>query len=266
MNEGYSVLIARPEAFDRKKLASALEEFHRIPEDEAIQLARRAWGFAGENLPRERALVLADKCAENGLEAVTVDSKEVFSLPAEKIFTRAEVKPEGLNYTLETKEPGFASWENVILLAAAPVKEEKITQQTVNEGPSGLERLSKAALMAVTGIPLGTGKTKEAKKEKKEYELVFYLEIFSTDSPFRLRMRSDSFNYSYLGKRKEYSSQLNFRAMLEDVSASALKSLKNRGLNAVINKEHLSMLGYDSLSDLEKEARWLLTVAPPQKV
>jgi hypothetical protein len=260
MDTGYSVLIAKPELPALRKLADALEEFHRIPEDEAIQLARRAWGFAGENLTEERAGLLAGKCKEAGIETLILDSAAVASLPVEKNFVKAAVKPDGLDYTLETKEQGFAPWESAALVAAAPIKEETITVQTVKEGPSGAQRMASLAIMSVTGLPIGFGKKKETRKETRSFELYFYLELFFPVPPHRLKMRNDIFDYSYLEGRKEYSSQLNFRIFLEDLRMAASKADFNMGAGEILNKKPLNLLTYDSLDFLEKEARWLLTI------
>lgn len=271
METGYSVLIAKPELPDLKKLADVLEEFHRVNGDEAVEMARRSWGFAGENLVQDRAQVLAGKCRANGIEVITIDSEDIASLPAEKDLIKAEVKPTGMNYTLLTDETGFVPWEKAVLIAAAPVKEKKIISQVSVEDPNAAGKAYLATLMANVGIPYpgdppparehgpqrGEGKSKS---ETDVFELFFYLELFFSVFPRHLRMRSDSFDYSYLGKRNEYSSQLNFRIFLDDIAAMALKSVKNQGVKAILGQQPLYRLGYDCLSHLEKESRWLLAV------
>lgn len=260
MNEGYCVLIGKPEIPDLKKLADALEEFHRIPEDDAIRMARKAWGFAGEHLTEERACLLAGKCREAGIETVVLDSALLAKFPAEKNFTQAVVKPEGFKYTLETKEPGFVSWENLLLASAAPVKEEIITTQIIQDGPSGSQKMINMGIMAVTGLPLGFGKKNETKKETRIFEFYFYLELFFSAPPYRIRMRNDLFDYSYLAGRKEYSSQLNFRNFIDDLRVAAPDAIVNTGFRAIQDKKPLQFLAYASLDCLEKESRWLLTI------
>ncbi len=297
----YSVLIAKPELPDLKKLADVLEEFHRVSGDEAVEMARRSWGFAGENLPQDRAILFAGKCRETGIKVRIVDSKDIASLPAEKDLIKAGVKPTGMNYTLLNNETGFVPWEKTVLIAAAPVKEKKIISQVSVEDPDATGKAYLATIMANAGIsypspsasgegpvtaqddtrhrlrlpddskdgrlhsasgglPEGLkGPAKQAPDTVGGFELFFYLELFFSVFPWRLRIRSDSFDYSCLGKRKEYSSQLNFRIFLDDVAAMALKSLKNQGTRAILGGKPLYRLGYDCLSHLEKESRWLLT-------
>ncbi len=259
--ENYSVLIAKTELPDKKRLAGALEEFYKITEERALQMAANSWGFAGESLARDKAELLSEKCKEYKIDTLAINTKDTFLLPPGKIFTKGALKPEGLNYTLETGESGFMAWERISLIAAAPVKEEKIKILTIGQPFSAVKKLSSMAITLTTGIPISLGGKKQETKQITEVELIFYLDIFCSVSPGRLRMRADHFDFSCLGKKKEFSSTLNFRNLLEELSIRTTKSLRNKGMQSILSQEPLYGLGYSSVSALEKECIWLLTVS-----
>ena len=256
--DSYHVALARPLP-EMKKLADAMEEFHRFSFEEGMAAAKQAWGFAGEDLTRANADLLAAKCAKHGIKTTIIPSKEISSLRPVKEIEKTAISPSGLNWTTHEKETGFLSFESVNIIAAAPIKIETIKVQVSTEGPSSLERISKTAVTLTTGIPLGFGgKSKEVRKEIRQTELTFLLDIISTDE--RLRINSDKFDYTCLGKKKEYSSQLNFRVLLEELASFALKAEKNQGAQAILAKQPLNMLPYKTEKHLEKECRWMLTI------
>jgi hypothetical protein len=148
----------------------------------------------------------------------------------------------------------------VRVLLAAPVKTEISRTITAKEGPSSQERAVRLGIMAVTGLPIGLGENKEARKEVKSSELSFYLDLF-LDGGARLRACSDDLDYSPLGAEKAYSSTANFRLLALKTAAFAPGALKNTGLWAMIESRPLSALPYDSLADLDAEAPRLLALA-----
>jgi hypothetical protein len=107
--------------------------------------------------------------------------------------------------------------------------------------------------MAVTGLPIGLGKTKEVTKEVAGSELSFYMDLVLRGSSARLRLASGNFDFSGLKEKKTYSSQVNFRVLCAELAAFAPGAWKNSGLLEMLAGRPLSTLPYDSLDDLEKE-------------
>jgi len=120
--------------------------------------------------------------------------------------------------------------------------------------------------MAVTGLPIGMGKSKEVKKEIKSSELSFYMDIIlRTNDPgpqtIHLRLSSGDFDFSCLKENKTYSSQLNLRLMCAKLSAFAPHAMKNAGLTAILESKPLTPLPYDTMDDFEKEILRLLIIS-----
>ena len=52
----------------------------------------------------------------------------------------------------------------------------------------------------------------------------------------------------------------NFRTLLKILKTNAPNALLSRGAGILIESSPVSTMGYDSLGDLERESRWLLTL------
>ena len=241
----------------RETLAEIYRDFHKIPFDEAAQMARHSWGFIAENIPEQQASEIAEKCKAAGIETALTPAGDTAAAEPFKLIIKTACDKENFSFTPEHAAQIAVPWENVLIAAAAPVKEEIVMRQTVKEGPSIAQR---AVGMMLTGLPIALGKTKKIEKESKQTETAFYMDIVLKPPHGRLRMRSDNFDYSYLGSRKTYSSQTNFRIFATDIAFLSENALKNTGLLAIMERKQLAPLGYDSLNDFDKEIRRLCAV------
>jgi hypothetical protein len=106
--------------------------------------------------------------------------------------------------------------------------------------------------MAVTGLPIGMGKSKEVSKEVRGTELSFYMDLLTAGGA-RLRLTSNDLDFSGLKEKKTYSSQVNFRVLCGELAAFAPGAWKNAGLYAMLEGRPLAQLPYEALDDLEKE-------------
>ena len=278
-NGAFSVLAADEHLPDFTLMSKMISEARGMNLGDAGRAARHAWGFIGEGLSEAGADDLIQRCASYGVKALKVP---VADLPAMKpvLYIKKAVFAGGvLNYSDPGANAGAAEKDDILVVAAAPVKEETSKTVKTTEGPSGQERAIRMGIMAVTGLPIGLGKTKEVQKEIKSSELSFYMDIIlradktratavseacltDTAAPgcpgpkagtTHLRLTSNDFDFSCLKEKKTYSSQLNFRLMCAELGAFAPHALKNSGLSAILESRPLGPLPYDTLADLEKE-------------
>jgi hypothetical protein len=229
---------------------------------DARQKSRRAWGFLGENLSETEASRLASVAAEAGVAARVVPAETV-PLPDPLPIHWLRAAPEALFYipgTTETAERKVA-WDRVALVAAVPLKETISHVKVVKEGPSGAQRAVGFGLMAVTGLPIGMGKSKEVKKVTQETELFLYLDVFAmgAEGPLRLHVDGQKFNYAVLGEARRPDIMGNFRLLLQSLDRSVAAGARNHGARGMLAGTPLAALGYETAGDYEKELRWLLT-------
>lgn len=234
--------------------------FLKLNRDEAARTARHSWGFLGEDLDDTKAQELLRHCAAYGVETIKLPASELPKLEAPLRVTKLTLEQDKLVYTEANGESDTLPKEDIIVLSAAPIKSETSRTVTAKEGPSMQERAVRLGIMAVTGLPIGMGKSKEVKKEIKSSETSFYMDLILKNGG-RLRFCSDDFDFSYLAAEKTYSSQLNFRLMAVRLAAFAPKALKNAGLWSIIESKPLSTLPYDSMEDFEIESLRLLILA-----
>jgi len=242
-------------------LTSIIAESRGLHHDDAGRIARHAWGFLGEDLDETGADAVLERCATYGVKAAKVPAAAIPVLKLPTLIKKAVFADGNFNYTDGNLLAGSEGCGDILLLAAAPVKEEKTRTVKTTEGPSGGERAVRLGIMAVTGLPIGLGKSKEVKKEIKSSEVSFCMDIIFRTEGLRLRLNSDNFDFSCLKEKRTYSSQTNFRLMCAELAACAPHALKNAGLLAILESKPLTVLPYDSAEDLEKETLRLAALA-----
>ncbi|OIO04193.1 MAG: hypothetical protein COX65_01690 [Elusimicrobia bacterium CG_4_10_14_0_2_um_filter_56_8] len=256
----FMVITAGEKAPEFSILAKILGEFLKLDPASAAAAARHCWGVLGSDLEEAAAGQLAGLCADFGIPATRLPSPQP-GLPPEERITKAFFENGTASFTGSGGLNVTAGPGDIIVLAAAPIKEGTLRTVKTTEGPSGQEKAVRLGIMAVTGLPIGFGKNREVKKEVKSSEMSFYLDIIFSAGPRRLRLSSDNFNFSCLKKKITYSSQLNFRLLAAELASFTPSAFKNAGLRAILEAKQLTLLPYDSLADLEKETLRLMLAA-----
>lgn len=225
--------------------------------DTAAAAARRCWGLLGRGLDEAAAAQLEARCAELGVATLRLPWPQPPLPPAETVKA---VSFEGGSavFSLAGGASAPAVPGDITVLAAAPVRQETSRLVKTTEGPSSGERAVRMGIMAVTGLPLGLGKSKEVKKEVKSSETSFCLDLLLGPAGRRLRVVPENFDFSCLKAAKTYSSQVNLRQLSGLAAAFAPAAFKNAGLLAMLASRPLTALPYDSLDDLETEELRLL--------
>ena len=61
--------------------------------------------------------------------------------------------------------------------------------------------------------------------------------------------------------RMRYGAELNFSALIEDLTSRAPKALRGRGTRAILGRRPSAETLYESVDDLGREERWLLSLS-----
>lgn len=234
-------------------LAQVLTSALKTDRSSAAIKARHCWGILGTGLDDAGAAELTALCAGLGIKTLTLPDSGTTKLPVPQpvkkvVFENGQALFTGAGAQLTSALP-----EDILILAAAPIKEDFLKMVKSSEGPSAQEQAVRIGIMVATGLPIGMGKTKETKKEVKTSELSFYLDVILKDSRARLRLTSAAFDFSGLKEKKTYSSQVNFRLLCAELAAFAPGAFRNACALAMKEGRPLTMLPYDSLADLETE-------------
>ncbi len=258
--ETFLIFAAEEKLPDFTLVTEIIAKFLGLNRDDAAKAARHSWGFLGEGLDEEKAEELLRLCGTYGIEAAKLPTA---SLPAPEPplqITKLLIEPDKLIYSESNGETDELPREAVSVLSAAPIKTLTSRMVKSKEGPSDQERAVRIGIMAVTGLPIGLGKSKEVNKEVKSSETSFYMDLVEKNGG-RLRFCSDSFDFSFLAAEKTYASQLNFRLMAAKIAAFAPHAFKNAGLWAILEGKPLSTLPYDTIDDFEQETLRLLALS-----
>ena len=224
-------------------LAKALAAFRKTPVQDQIVPARKGWGIIAEHIGSEEAQRLVEGLRQSGLESKVVPS--LAALPAAQAITR-----------WETSIP-----EQPVLMAAAGITVTSTTTKTIQEGPSAGQKILSAGILLTTGLPIKIGgKERTVEKTQQHSDLIFYLDLIYQDPLRRRRIDAQRFDYSFLKERKLYFLMGNFKLLLGDLVQAVPAVWRNHGTRVLLDNKPVQTMGYESLQDLERETRWLLTL------
>ena len=239
----FSVILARPEPPEPMALAKALSAVRRTPLQDQINAAKRAWGILAENLTESEGSRFAGALREAGIETAVV--------PA----------PAALPEAQPVKSFESALSDRLILVAAAGMTVTSTTTKTVKEGPSAGQKILSAGILLSTGLPIKIGGSEHTvEKKQTQSDRVFFLDLLYKDPARRRRIDALHFDYSFLQERKLYQVFANFKLLISDLVQTAPAAWRNYGTKVLLEGKPVQTMGYDSLTDLERETRWLLTL------
>lgn len=238
-------------------LAAVLGSALKLDRDTAAAAARHCWGLLGKDLTEADAAGLEAHCADSGVKTLRLACPQP-PLPAAEKVKAVSFAGGSAVFSLSGATAVQAAPGDITVLAAAPVKQETLRSVKATEGPSSQEKAVRLGIMAVTGLPIGMGKSKEVNREVRGSEMSFFLDLLLDRQGRRLRVAPEDFNFSCLKANKTYSSQVNLRLFCAEAAAFAPGAARNTGLLAMLASRPLSALPYDSLEDLEREELRLL--------
>lgn len=257
----YAVLLQKLEQLDPPKVAEALSAHHKIPFQDAARQSRSSWGIVGDDMEEQGARNLAAKLQAAGLGGVVLPRNLLEEPPPPLETSQAELDNEAIRILPKSGEKASLLWSRLALLAATAFKIIRTKTIKKVEGPSPGQKAASLGLMMVTGLPISIGgKKREVEKTQESSDLVYYLDLYERKPLRHFRIDAQHFNYSCLGERMQYGSAENFRTLIETIAQRAPGCVRNRGAQMLLERKQIHTMGYDSLEDLDRESRWLLTL------
>jgi hypothetical protein len=258
----HAVLARSPERFSPAAVAAVLARRTGALAFDVLPVVRRSWGVVVESGPAEEGEALAAELTAAGQPALAAPTS-LLENPAEPaIPTKLALSNEGLEVLAwhGALPPERLPWARLSALCAAGL--ETRSRTTVASGGPG-ELAAKAVRLGITlatGIPMGSGAPrKERVVESRDRALV--LDLLFLEPSRSLRIEAARFDYGVLGARMAYSAELNFLELLAELGTRAPRALRGKGTRAILGKRPAAESAYESLEDLRREERWLLTLS-----
>ena len=226
-------------------LAKALATARKTPVQDQVLVAKRAWGIVAEDLSEGEARALGQALRSSGVECAVGPTAALSAVPAVEAAQTVDALPDA----------------HAILLAVAGITVTTTTTRTEKKGPSGAQKIASATIMMSTGIPIKIGGRKRSvEKTQSEERLAFYADLFYEGPSRRLRIDASHFDFSCLGERMLYQAQGNLKLLVGDLVRASPEAWLDHGTRVLVEGRPIRTMGYGSLADLEREARWLLTL------
>ncbi|MFI5350688.1 MAG: hypothetical protein ACHQ2Z_14170 [Elusimicrobiota bacterium] len=258
----HAVLVRSPEKFLPTAVASVLGKRAKAPALDFVAAVRRSWGLIAESLPAGDAEALAAELTAAGQTALAAPSSLLEAPQPPVPVAKAEFSGDGFDVVSgrENTAPERLSWTRLAALCAAGL--EVRTSTTVTEtSPMDIgEKAMRLGLTMATGIPM-MGSKKEVKRVVETKDRALMLDLLFLAPSRRLRIDARAFDYSLLGPKMGYGAEVNFHALLAELVARAPGSLRGKGTRAMLARRPAGESHYESLDELEREERWLLTLA-----
>lgn len=256
----YAVLIAEEAQLRPADIARALAAARKVPFQDTMRSARRCWGIVEEGLGKAEAAAAAASLTGAGLRAAAIPGTLVEELPEAEPVCRMEFSSEGL-FPETRAGGGRVPWTRLALIAAAGFRQAEAPRPAAGEAPDPAKKLLKLGFTLATGLPtsLGLGKPPPA-PTAPQAEFLLFLDLILKEPARRLRIEGARFDFSCLRKRMLYDVLGNCRQLTADLAAAAPAARRNRGARVFIENRPLREMGYDALSDMERECRWLRTL------
>jgi len=244
-NARFALIQRDRESWEPTALAKALATVRGTPVQDQAVAARRAWGIVADDLSKAEAEELGKALRSAGVECAVGPTAKLAELPpAESVRTLDAL-------------PG----SQPIMVAVGGITVTTTTTKTEKAGPSPGQKAASAAIMMTTGLPIKVGgRKREVVKTQREESLVFYADLYYETPSRRARIEASHFDFSCLKERMLYQAQGNLKLLMGDLVEAAPEAWQNHGARVLLEGRPIRTMGYGSLEDLEREARWLLTL------
>jgi len=233
------------ESHDPMALATALAAARGTPVQDQVLAARGAWGIVADDLSQRDALALKEALRSEGVECAVGPTTSLVELPPPTAAVTRDALPA----------------ERPVLIAVAGITVTARTTTTETKGPGGAQKVASAAIMMTTGLPIRIGGRKRSvETTREEHGLVFHADLYYESPSRRVQIDPSRFDFSCLEARMLYQAQGNLKLLIGDLVEAAPGAWTNHGTRVLLEGKPIRTMGYGSLADLEREARWLLTL------
>jgi stage V sporulation protein SpoVS len=256
----HAVLVRSPQAFSPTAVAAVLARRAGAPALDFVASARRGWGVAAESLPAAEAEALAAALTAAGQAALAAPASLLEEPVEAETVAKAEFSGDGFDLVAgpEHLAPERLSWSRLAAVCAAGLT--TTTKKTVSEGGDMAGKAVRLGLTMATGIPIPLGGG-EKKRVIESRDRALLLDLLFVEPARVLRVEGERFDYSLLGDRMVYSAEVNFSLLLAELASRAPRALRGKGSRAMLAKRPAAESLYESLEDLKREQRWLLSLA-----
>lgn len=256
----YAVLLARQDEPKLQEIAKVLSAIQKIPLQDAARLARTSWGILGEKLDKDTAADLAGRLKDASMESLVLPQGLIEELPPPALAASLEFLPSGVRANIKGGNSETLVKEQIRLIAAAGLKQTITTTVKIKEGPSPTQKAVSMGLM-MAGLPISIGgKSREVEQKKQTTELFFYLDLYLRNPVRRFRIDAQNFDFSCLKARMGFTAHQNFRILVLEMIRLCPQAMISRGTKVLFDSAPIASMGYDSIADLDRESRWLLTL------
>ncbi len=256
----YVVLLRQPEKIAFPALAAVLARARGCPTLDALAVARSCWGILEEDHAEAAAQRLSASLIAAGFESLALPQNLIADLPPEVAVVKADLASQTSGFC--TADGELHPAVDTRLLCAAIFKRSVTQTIKVQKDISFTDKALQVGLLMATGLPIGMSRMrKEVDKTVVGSELWGVLDLILMAPLRRLRVLSDGFDYSCLNEDKAYDTMSNFRVLACRLAALWPEAGRNRGLRFILDSRPQRDMGYESLADLERESRALLTVS-----
>lgn len=216
--------------------------------DSARGFLRSQPGFLGRNLQLEAARELAGAAAKAGFETMLVAETEVPPPQNAVEPDKVELKGNGF-YVRAGGALTFIAYDSITVFSAAAYDAPAVAD-TIPALKPGL--FGKIALLAGAPLPPAPAASRET---------FFRADIIGGEERLRLLLKPENLDFSTLGPARSHSSLVNFRTLLDALSAPAFKAAKNSFLRAFIASRPLTPLKVASPEAADTELTRLLLLS-----
>ena len=264
MSEGerppHAVLLRSPEKFAPAPVAAVLAKMKKQPALDFVGPVKAHWGVIAESLPAAEADALAARLNEAGLAALAAPTTLLETPPAPVMVTKAELSGDGFDVVSgrANAAPERQSWSHLAVICAGGVEVKESKTITEKAEMDIKEKAVRLGLTMATGIPMMGGK-KEVTRVVETKDRALTLDLLFLNPARRLRIEARAFDYSMLGPKMAHAAEVNFGILVGEIASRAPSALRGKGTRGFVNKT--GDWRYDSLADLDREERWLLTLS-----
>lgn len=244
-------LLPSDESADRALCVKALGELRRLGPADALAAWRARPGELFSAPAAAEASAAAVTAARLGIKTSVFETAALPAPAAPETLIKAEATEEGVRlYRKNVKD--FLPYQDFAAFAAGVLEE---APPSVNPSAPGAQL--EEAIKRTLGVPPETRSAPAAPKAK---ETAFYLDFLAREGA-RFRLRWDEADYSWLGKKKEYSSIENFRRTLEELHAFSFGKIPvTAAFAALRTRAPLAQFRLRDLDAFDFNLRWLLAV------
>lgn len=255
-----SVILGKPEELRFAELAHVYAQLEGIPDLDALHAAKVCWGIVAHGIERPAAERVAQALNDAGLSGKIIEDETMLTVSDRFEAVKFDISDTNLVVHRKTGSPDVIPWISVGSIVAAAIPETVTSIKKTEVGPSAAQRVATTGILLTTGIPLPHRKKQIIETKEEKHDFIFLADFVIDGSNTCYRMNAQNVDFSGLGMAMEYGVFANFRTFIAETARRAPQAYRGRGTRILLGNQLVSSMGYEFISDMEKEEQWLLTL------